>query len=101
LLLLTLTHLPRLGPIPKIPGGDKTLHFTAYFLAALLLVRAFLQTARWVPMIGFILGLWLLGALDEWTQPYVNRTCDFGDWLADAGGTAVAAFACAVHRRFG
>jgi hypothetical protein len=35
---------------------------------------------------GMIIGLFLLGAMDEITQPYVNRSCDFFDWLADASG---------------
>jgi len=35
------------------------------------------------------MGLFLLGAMDEITQPYVNRTCDLYDWLMDISGVIV------------
>ena len=92
ILLLTLTHLPRLGPIPEVPGKDKTLHFFAYFLAATLCLRAFGSSERPRRRMLFIgAALMTMGALDEITQPYVNRTCDLCDWLADVAGIAVAA----------
>jgi len=34
----------------------------------------------------FAIGLLIVGALDEWTQPWVNRCCDLNDWLADMTG---------------
>jgi VanZ family protein len=86
MVLLTLTHLPRLGPIPEIPGKDKTLHFLAYAVAAGLMLLAYAGRYR-VRTVGLIvIGLLALGAIDEITQPYVNRSCDMFDWLADGAG---------------
>lgn len=85
-LVLTLTHLPRVGPLPDIPGKDKTIHFIAYLLAAVLVLWGFLRRPDLTHAACFILGLLLLGAVDEITQPLVNRTCDLRDWLADAAG---------------
>jgi VanZ family protein len=91
ILLLTLTHLPKLGPIPEVPGKDKTLHFIAYFIAALLCHAAFASPARPLRKIFLVvLALMTMGVLDEVTQPYVNRTCDICDWIADISGIAVA-----------
>jgi VanZ family protein len=90
MLLLTLTHLPRLGPIPELPGKDKTLHFVAYFLAAVFCQTAFASSTHPRRKLFFIIAALLtMGALDEITQPYVNRTCDLHDWFADAGGILV------------
>jgi len=86
IILLTLTHWPRLGPLPEIPGRDQPLHVVAYFLAAVLVLSAFLRTGRGAAVFLFVLGLAVLGAADELTQPYVNRACDLGDWLADVAG---------------
>jgi len=36
------------------------------------------------------LGMAALGAVDEWTQPFTHRTCDFWDWVADVTGITVA-----------
>jgi len=103
ILLLTLTHWPRLGPLPEIPGKDKTLHFLAYAIATVLFLLGYLRTLRFWSILPIMTGLLVLGALDEKTQPWVNRSCDIRDWLADAGGilTAILLFLAlmAVKRR--
>ena len=82
LILLTLTHIPHLGPIPEVPGGDKTLHFTGYFIAGLLLQWCF--SFRWqLAFAVALIALIGLGAVDEITQAFVNRTPSIFDWYAD------------------
>jgi VanZ family protein len=43
----------------------------------------------------------IYAALDEWTQPFIGRTCELLDWLADAGGAIVGSLiGLAIARRF-
>jgi len=89
--------------MPDIPGKDKTLHVLAYFTAAILILLGFLRRVRFTEILILVLWLLILGIVDEWTQPYFNRTCDFFDWLSDMGGvaagTAVVVTLCLVKRR--
>lgn len=89
------THIP-LPTLPPTVPSDKTLHVVAYFV----LGSVFLLTLR-----AYALGLWrrlaialpvlaVYGALDELTQPLVNRHASVYDWLADAAGVLLA---IAVH----
>ena len=97
------THMPRPPRIPSGLGGDKTVHFVGY---AIMMTLALSATANVkLPAVRRI-TLWLLAgllfaALDEITQPLVNRTCSFTDFLADAAGlfAAIAAVALADARR--
>jgi VanZ family protein len=92
---LTLTHIPRPGPIPEVPGGDKTLHFTGYFIAGLLLQRCF--SFRWqLAFAVALIALIGLGAVDEATQAFVNRTPSIRDWYADAAGVVCSSVAGSV-----
>ncbi len=117
--LLTLTHIPHLGPIPEIPGKDKTIHFVCYCIGTMLLVAAFIRKSqsrtnksaektkklaneenlkaervsngKYVIMLAWLaISIMILAMLDELTQPWVNRTCSLGDWLADTGGIILA-----------
>jgi len=102
IILLTLTHIPHLGPIPEIPGKDKTIHFVSYCIGTILLYFACVSVQRrlklansnlknnrintkFLPAI-LIIVIIIIAMLDELTQPWVNRTCSLGDWLADACG---------------
>jgi len=73
---------------PGISNFDKVAHFSVYGLLATLLVR--LGHGR--RAIGLaLLATSLYGASDEWHQYYVpGRSCEFGDWLADTLGGALA-----------
>lgn len=90
-LLFTATHIP--GPdLPPVQVSDKMIHAGAFFLLGLLL-----YITLWVRG-GKISGIWwkvlvvlmLYGALDEWTQQFVNRDTDIHDWMADCTGVAAA-----------
>jgi VanZ family protein len=72
-----------------VPGKDKTLHFIAYGVLTGLILWGWVRNISAGILGGVVMGLFLLGAMDEITQPYVNRTCDFYDWLMDISGVIV------------
>ncbi len=88
--LATATHVPL--PPDMLPGdSDKVVHFIAYLLLALLagwIVWSFgkLTFGRLV-LAG--LAVAVFGAIDEMTQPLVNRHMSLYDWLADFAGVIV------------
>ncbi|MGE5611395.1 MAG: VanZ family protein [Bacillota bacterium] len=91
LFALLMTHLPKppaLGP----SMGDKGQHVAGYgLLAGMLYLTIWIcrPTTRWIGLY-VILTVLAYGAIDEWTQPWAGRTCDFGDWLSDLAGVVVA-----------
>lgn len=92
------THVPLPPELVDLPGGDKTLHFLAYFGLSVLLATALAGTRSGLTVshyAGMLAGLALYGVIDELLQIPVNRTADAGDWLADLAGaaTGLAAFA--------
>jgi VanZ family protein len=89
--LFVMTHLPP-GRLPVVPVTDKTEHFTSYAVLAigLLICLSLLRGAR-VGWAVLVLGICMAyGAIDEWTQIPVGRTCDIADWYADTSGAASA-----------
>ena len=99
-LLVFATHYPRpeelLGPNPP---SDKTLHFVAYAVLAVLAAATWL-TARRTASRGIAT---LAIAVDEVTQPFFRRHADPLDWVYDCIGIAIGitlvAVAAAVIRR--
>ena len=97
----TLTHLPP-RYMPHVEASDKIEHFLAYgLLAGLLGLTAWVTFPRrpWLVWTVLLLGL-AYGALDELTQPYFHRTCDFEDWIADAVGTMAGILPVLFAQRF-
>ena len=97
--LIYLTHMPTddLAP-PPIMFFDKLVHFGLYGLwggmAGLMLRGRFAR--------GWLLAGLCLGAADEITQPYFQRTADWADWVADGVGVVAGLLtAAAVCRLFG
>ncbi len=88
------THLPA-ERIPKTGYSDKTLHAVGYaFIAGTFLL------AMWSREVGrkkrFLLAFIILlvyAAVDEITQPLVNRYASIFDWLADTVGVGLALLA--------
>jgi VanZ family protein len=91
IVLATATHLPP-SRLPETGIKDKYEHFGAYVLLAALLCVVLasrgmsILDASWR---SFLIAL-SYGAIDEWTQPLVGRTCSLMDWIADAAGAGVA-----------
>jgi VanZ family protein len=91
LLACILTHLPARF-VTGAQIGDKLEHFLSFgLLSGLLYLYLWLSRPRltWTPVVVLAIAL-AYGAVDEWTQPWFNRTCDFQDWTADAAAAAAA-----------
>ena len=97
--LFILTHLPQPPPL-IIVSTDKSAHFLGY-LALGIAIFASLRVAgpRDPMLVVLIVGL-AYGAIDEWLQIPVGRSCELNDWFADAAGIAIAATACTLLARW-
>ena len=87
----TLTHMSS-GNVPDFHVGDKTLHtagFAGLASAFGVTLLAFGVRRRRRLVLMFVVML-AYGAIDEWTQPWFGRGCDFTDWLHDVVGTIIA-----------
>lgn len=82
--LLTLTPISVQGA----PGSDKLYHLLAFGALAFPLAFGSPRNAVWVAILA--IGY---GALIEVIQPYVGRSAEWGDLLADAIGACLGAFA--------
>lgn len=98
--LFIATHLPP-RHIPPVPVSDKIEHFTGFAILAILLSIAIGRRVQ-PRAFAVVLAICLIyAALDEWTQPFVGRTCDLKDWLADGGGAIVGSLiGLIIIRRF-
>ena len=102
--LLITTHIPRLnlGDF-RVVGQDKTLHFFAYGMLALLFWLAFFGSRRpsfrGIPLYITLLLLALVTAGDEITQRFFQRDTDLRDWVADMIGVGLALFMLFALRR--
>ena len=106
LLLAVLTHLPLDQYIPEeqkqwLQFLDKPEHFVAYFILTTLLGCSLAATHPRRPRLVWIaLPIALAyGALDEWTQEWVKRTCSLHDWYANAAGSFAGMIPVLVFRR--
>ena len=95
--LFTLTHVPRVPVQFRGDLGDKVGHLLAYAVLAGVLYLAMWasRSRRGRPAAFIIVVTFVYAAMDELTQPFVGRECEFLDWVADAVGVlaAVGAFA--------
>jgi len=99
--VLALTHIPQ-SAVPEalqFRVFDKVEHAVAYGVVAGLFLLALRRPVRLVTAGMILTGLLAVGALDEVTQPLVNRVASGSDFVADAVGIALAGMAFAVWRR--
>jgi VanZ family protein len=83
------THLPTTR-VPAVGSGDKLVHFAGYACIALMLTWALRLDRRSIgAMLMAWVGLLVLGAMDELTQPWVGRSAQWADLFANAGGAIV------------
>jgi VanZ family protein len=97
-----MTHvpIPRGARLP--PGGDKVIHFVAYFVLTLLGGRAAMGRRRSVTLawaVGWAIVYAAYGVADEVIQGFVGRTPALDDWLADACGVAAATAILVMYGR--
>ena len=89
-LLFVSSHIPIPKLVYQANVSDKLLHFLAYMNLFFLLwfsvnpdgKASWRSWSIWL----IITGAFILGGIDELTQPYVGRTCDILDFVADAEG---------------
>lgn len=98
--LFVLTHIPQVR-VPRIPGGDKTIHTIAYFALACVLGASmwFTHPSRRAIAVWVLAICLVYGAFDELTQPLVGRYCEFRDFIADTIGASAACLLLAFLRR--
>lgn len=95
------THMPAPKHAPPLIN-DKLLHFSGFLLLSLLSVWRMAEPGvpiRRATIVIYLAGLAIYGIVDETTQPFMGRDCEFFDWVADCGG-AIAGLALGVwtHR---
>jgi VanZ family protein len=92
-MLFVSTHIPMPKIVYKAEVSDKWLHFLAYMNLLFLLWFSLFpdKKANWLkPAVWLIFLVAIIcGGVDEITQPYTGRTCDFWDFMADAKGVSV------------
>ncbi len=103
ILLIISTHLPISKPLGTNDQIDKLAHTTAFAGLAFLLASAW-QLAVGQLNLRHLVLVWFVvvayGAIDEWTQIPVGRTCSIWDWYADAVGAVLGLMLFAGVRQF-
>jgi VanZ family protein/UDP-2,3-diacylglucosamine pyrophosphatase LpxH len=94
------SHYP--GGIQLPPPLDKVAHATAFGLLAWVLDLALQRNRPDLPLyrrhLLVFVAVAIYGATDEWHQLFVpGRSCEFGDWLADAAGGSLGLFLGSVQ----
>ncbi|MHC4982199.1 MAG: VanZ family protein [Planctomycetota bacterium] len=86
-----LTHLPA-KRLPPLGVKDTALHSVGYFvITSLFLLSIFARGTSRLRRAALVFGIMITyAAIDEITQPLVNRYAALADWLADAIGAAAA-----------
>lgn len=85
------THLPP----SNLPGAgwlnDKIEHLIGYALLGVVTCWRFggSEHGRGAVMLAVFIGLAAYAVVDELTQPWFGRSCEWGDWLADLGGASI------------
>ena len=95
------THIP-MPTLPSYAPGDKHIHYVAYFFLTMIFIFT-LKVHKVSTLKVVILALTIMpayAAIDELTQPWVNRHCDFYDWFADVIGTITAVAASLIFMVF-
>jgi VanZ family protein len=91
LVVLVSTHIPQ-AMMPKQLSGniiDKAEHAVAHGVIALLFLLAFRRPPGGKALLVLLLAGAAVGALDELTQPLVNRIASVADFVADVVGIAL------------
>lgn len=88
------TSWPSISVGPDVSGLDKLVHFGMYAVLTVLVLRS-TATPRAVPtLVAVVLGVLLLGAVDEWHQAFIpGRSTSLADWFADSLGAVAGALA--------
>ena len=98
LIVTTVLTVAMLWPIKQPPptpdGSDKLVHLIAFAALAFPLAR----TGRF-GLIPIFITSSIFGGLIELIQPYVNRSADIDDWIADIIGIILGILCGLTYRR--
>lgn len=97
-------HVPRSALAGRaLPVSDKVIHFGLFFVLVALgaiALRARATSAGAGSLIGWCAMYLIYAAIDEWTQGFVGRDVQFGDYVANAAGILTATIAAILWMRF-
>ncbi|MFN0138047.1 MAG: VanZ family protein [Phycisphaerae bacterium] len=100
--LFSATHLPNLRLDGNFAPNDRMMHLLAFGMLAFLFWR-FFEAIKRPPTASFVyfaaIVLIAYASFDEYTQKFVNRGVDWGDWLCNVAGIAIALTALETIRR--
>ena len=94
IILVITTHLPQ-DVMPdrlQVSGLDKLEHVVAYGVITLLFILSFKNSFSVFSAMILFFAISTVGAVDELTQPFVNRVASPIDWLADIIGIVAVLF---------
>jgi len=99
--VLVFTHLPQetMPSLLQKDGVDKLEHVLAYGVITFLFLISFRTSPTMLSALLLFLAVSVIGAFDELTQPFVNRTASVTDLAADIVGILTALFFSTVRRR--
>lgn len=89
--VLFVTHIPQeiMPERLQVRGLDKIEHIVAYGVITFLFILSLRASPTMLSAAVLFFAILALGAIDELTQPFVNRTASLTDWLADVTGIFV------------
>ena len=99
LLMILATHWPVIPDLRRFHTTDKQVHFGSYSIFAAVLALACGPSLRYSTWRRYSRWLLLLaipplyGAIDELTQPWTGRACEWLDWVADCYGASTVMIA--------
>lgn len=99
--VLVFSHLPQEtmpSPLQK-DGVDKLEHVLAYGVITFLFLISLRTSPTMLSALLLFLAVSVIGAFDELTQPFVNRTASVTDLAADIVGILSALLFFTVRRR--
>ncbi len=100
--VLVFTHLPQEtipSPLQK-DGVDKLEHVVAYGAITFLFLISFRTSPTMLSALLLFLVITVIGAFDELTQPFVNRTASVTDLAANIVGILSALLFFTVRRQW-
>ena len=89
-IVVFVTHIPQdvMPELLQVSGLDKIEHIVAYGVITFLFILSFRARLSLLSASLLFFAILALGALDELTQPFVNRTASLTDWLANIIGVS-------------
>jgi len=97
--VVLVTHLPQeiMPDRLEVSGLDKLEHIVAYGVITLLFILSLKNSFSLFSVVILFFAISAVGAVDELTQPLVNRVASPIDWLADIIGIVILLLTCLLY----